>query len=173
MKQNILCFDRDQTLDINPPPDKKVVPLSWVQFFAHKTDGKIDVWATGNRQLQIEAGIPTPYEANRMLIDQGYSVNKSLNFRRDGLDIIEKLYTNIYSDVQFIVVDDENLTTFSNKKHWVWYRPNKFYNNIKSISDNLDIPNPQSNSMIGEPYYDTNKYGTYNNLIDRLRNNLN
>lgn len=173
MTQTVLCFDRDQTIDVNPPPNEEVVPLSWVQYFAHKTNDCIDVWATGNRQLQIEAGIPTPYEAKQMLINKGYNITSSISLRRGGLDTIEILYSNIYSDIQFIVVDDENLNTYSNKELWVWYRPNEFYRDIESISENLDIPDPRSNNMSGESYYDTTKYGTYEDLMDRLKNNLN
>lgn len=171
-RHTIICFDRDQTLDINPPKDKRAVPLSWVQYFAHKTDEDIDVWATGNAQLQIEAGIPTPYEAKKILFDNNYSVNKSLTFRRDGLDIIERLYNELYDNPKFIVVDDENLSNYTNNQDWYWYKPNEFFIDINNVVEEHSIPNPQQNNMTGKPYYETDKYGTYSSLMDRINRNI-
>ncbi|ELY39866.1 adaptin [Natronorubrum tibetense GA33] len=57
----VLAFDRDWTVDVNPPPDRSAVPLDWVTFWAH--DIEHEVWAIGNQQLVYEAGIPGVIEA--------------------------------------------------------------------------------------------------------------
>lgn len=48
--KSVVCFDRDLTIDINPPENKESVPLSLVKYLAHQVS-TVDVWATGNRHL--------------------------------------------------------------------------------------------------------------------------
>lgn len=167
MKYPVLCFDRDQTIDVNPKPDSTPVPLSWVQFYAHKTD--YHVWATGNQQLQIEAGIPTPYEARQILLENNYDVKfvsgGGNKYREDRLSIINILYNKISPDPSFIVVDDANLNGFCNRnRNWEWYEPEEFVNNINSIK----LEKPDSDIVSGEPYYDTNKHGTYKDMLSKI-----
>ncbi|MDN4032221.1 hypothetical protein, partial [Chryseobacterium gambrini] len=50
------CFDRDYTVSVNPHPTRKSVPLWWVTQLAHQRP-RVDVWATGNQMLTIEASI--------------------------------------------------------------------------------------------------------------------
>jgi hypothetical protein len=167
MKYPVLCFDRDQTVDVNPPMDGKSVPLSWIQYYAHKTD--LHVWATGNQQLQIEAAIPTPYEARQLLIDNEFKVEYHSGgghkYRTDRLKIIDLLYNKISEDPKFIVVDDSKLSGFcSRNEGWNWYSPDDF---VKQLND-IDVPEPKSQEVSGEPYYDTEKYDTYNEMLETL-----
>lgn len=171
MQYPVLCFDRDQTIDLNPDPHLEPVPLSWVQFYAHNT--KLHVWATGNQQLQIEAGIPTPYEARQLMIGNGYSVNEvpggGDRYREDRLSIIDTLYNLIGDDPTFIVVDDARLNNFCERNEgWSWYKSEGFVENI----DDIDIPNPDPDSVSGEPYYNTEEHGTYNEILDALEEKL-
>lgn len=171
MKYPVLCFDRDGTVDLNPNPNLEPVPLSWVQYYAHET--KLHVWATGNQQLQIEAGIPTPYEAREMLMKKGYKVGNvpggGDKYRNDRLSIIDTLYNSIDEDPSFIVIDDARLDVFCERNTgWSWYKSDEFVEKI----DNIDIPKPDSSSVSGEPYYDTEKHGTYNELLEHLDKNL-
>lgn len=59
---NVYAFDRDSTVDVNPPDDgSRAVPLEWIRHLAHETDHV--VWATGNQALTDEADIPGDREA--------------------------------------------------------------------------------------------------------------
>lgn len=163
----ILCFDRDQTIDVNPDPELDPVPLSWVQFFAHETD--LHVWATGNQQLQIEAAIPTPYEAREILINKGHEVRfmpgGGNKYREDRLKILDRLYKEMSVDAKFIVVDDAKLSGFCNRNdRWDWYNSEEFVENI----DSTNIPEPQEGLVSGEPYYNTEEHGTYNRILDEI-----
>jgi hypothetical protein len=39
----VLAFDRDETVDVNPHPEKQAVPLSWIQHLNEETHH--EVWA--------------------------------------------------------------------------------------------------------------------------------
>lgn len=168
MNWPVLCFDRDQTLNLNPPQNGKAVPLSWVQYYAHFTN--LDVWATGNQQLQIEAGVPTPYEASQMLKDDGHSVrydpSGSHQARRNGLQIIEKLYSEVYDNPSFLVVDDANLTAFAQDTKWQYYSPAEFVSFIKE--GDSELPDPDTDLVSGETYNNTTEHGTYDSMMNRL-----
>lgn len=56
----VYCFDRDYTIDVNPHPDRRAVPLEWVRRLR---DTGHPVWAHGNQALVDEAGIPGIREA--------------------------------------------------------------------------------------------------------------
>jgi len=45
----VLCFDRDNTIDVNPSPEYEPVPLSWVQYYAHFSPH--DTWKVVNSGL--------------------------------------------------------------------------------------------------------------------------
>ena len=167
MELPILCFNRDRTVDVNPDPELEPVPLSWVQFFAHKTD--LHIWATGNQQLQIEAAIPTPYEAREILIDNGYNIRfmpgGGNQYREDRLRILDRLYEEMNVDAEFIIVDGTRLGGFcSRNDKWDCYNSEEF---VRSI-DSMNIPEPNEELVSGEPYYDTEKYGTYNEMLDNI-----
>lgn len=167
MELPILCFDRDQTVDVNPDPDLEPVPLSWVQFFAHKTD--LHVWATGNQQLQIEAAIPTPYEAREILIDNGHKIRfmpgGGNKYREDRLKILDRLYEEMNIDAEFLVVDDARLSGFCNRNDgWDWCNSEEFVEGIESI----DVPKPDEESVSGDPYYNTEENGTYNKMLKNI-----
>lgn len=168
MQYPVLCFDRDQTIGLNPHPDMDPVPLSWIQFYAHKTP--LHVWATGNQQLQIEAGIPTPYEARELMIENNHSIGEvpggGDRYIEDRLSIIDTLYNLIDDEPTFIVVDDYRLNNFCERNEgWSWYKSERFIKNI----DSIDIPNPDPDIVSGVPYYNTEKYGTYNEVLDTLK----
>ena len=65
----VFAFDRDSTVDVNPPDDgSPAVPLDWVMHLAHHTEH--EVWATGNQQLVAEADIPGDDAAVAAYIDR-------------------------------------------------------------------------------------------------------
>lgn len=145
----VICFDRDLTIDVNPPKFGGAVPLSWVKDLAHSPlYAHIDVWATGNQHLRKEAEIPGIEEARQLFEDmrfedaevvyedEGYHSYKPS--RQDGLRMIYDVYeAAVYESVsdvssytetresmpKFIVVDDADLRGLSNFVH---YFPSKF-----------------------------------------------
>lgn len=131
MVQTVLCFDRDETVDVNPHDDHDAVPLAWVKHFAHE-HSDVDVWATGNQHLRTEAAICGIREARSLweahhersvkpvYESRGYHSYKPS--RRDGLRLIHDLY-DIYTDNDpaFVVVDDADLRDMSEYTHyWPW-----------------------------------------------------
>jgi hypothetical protein len=52
----VLAFDRDETVDVNPPPDREAVPLAWLRSFDERA--AVEVWAIGNQRLRHEASVP-------------------------------------------------------------------------------------------------------------------
>lgn len=169
----VLCFERDNTVDVSPPLEEEPVPLSWVQFFAHETEH--DVWATGNQQLQIEAGIPTPYEAKQKLEENGRQVSKTAagghENRTTRLRLIEDLYVDIYGQkASFIVVDNASLRTFASDTNWTYYAPGEFVKRVQK--EQTPLPDPTGNKMSGEQYMNTNEHGTYKELLQRIEDKL-
>ena len=76
----VFAFDRDRTIDVNPPPGKKdAVPIEWVQTLAQDTDH--EVWAIGNQDLVDEAGIPGDNEARKRFIETFGSPQKHIQKR--------------------------------------------------------------------------------------------
>ena len=66
---NVYAFDRDSTVDVNPPDDgSRAFPLEWLRHLAHETEHV--VWATGNQKLTEEADIPGDEEAAQLYIDR-------------------------------------------------------------------------------------------------------
>lgn len=53
---HVFAFDRDSTVDVNPPAGRDPVPLEWVRYLAHETEH--EVWAHGSYKLTGEADIP-------------------------------------------------------------------------------------------------------------------
>lgn len=101
----VLCFDRDYTVSVNPPPPShgKAVPLAWIKYLAHDNAAQtVDVWATGNQHLRAEAAIPGFHEAidcwerltEQSVFDEydRLHVKSEKPTRRDGLRLIADLY---------------------------------------------------------------------------------
>lgn len=66
---NVYCFDRDSTVDVNPPDSGHAgVPLEWVRYLAHETEHA--VWATGNQKLAAEADLPGDEEVIEQFVDR-------------------------------------------------------------------------------------------------------
>jgi len=59
----VLAFDPDWTVDVNPPPNRRAVPLDWITYWAQQTNH--EDWAIGNQDLVYEAGIPGVVKAIR------------------------------------------------------------------------------------------------------------
>lgn len=172
MKTPVLCFDRDGVIDLSPPEDGDAVPISWIQFYAHYSEHH--VWACGNQQLQIEAGIPTPYEANNILSRNGIDTNLSSagghKNAKDRIMIIDALYHNAYDNASFVVVSRRELPEFSDSINWTVISSNEFVQAVNS--EILDIPEPNEDMVSGEPYYDTNKHGTYRQMLSNIEKSL-
>lgn len=115
----VFAFDRDDTIDLNPPPweDREAVPLEWVAYLAHRT-GHI-VSATGNQLLKQEASIPGTQEIidahpNVDLAQEG--TTESLYFsRQQRIQLLSELYPNAE---QHIVVDDVDLSALDSWTHY-------------------------------------------------------
>lgn len=115
----VVCFDRDETVSVNPAPDREAVPLSWVKELAHGRDD-VDVWATGNQHLRAEAAIYGIDEARDLwesynersvkpeYESRGYHSYKPA--RMEGLRLIEDVY-DAYAESMptMVVVDDVDL----------------------------------------------------------------
>lgn len=160
MESPVILFGRDETIG----QGSQRIPLSYVQYYAHKTEHH--VWAIGNQQLQIEAGVPTPYEAKKILIKNGVSVPFSSGGghvrRKDRLNIINLLYRAIKGSYKIIVIDGINHTSFCSRHNgWSWYHP-------RDVSDIESIPRPDTEAMSGKPYNDTNQFGTYKDMLSTI-----
>lgn len=110
---NVYAFDRDSTVDVNPPDSgHPAVPLSWVRQLAHDTEHV--VWATGNQKLVDEADIPGDEEtAARFqerwgdpgeLIDQRPAPNLEITVTEDPTepdpDLVTAMYRYLEEDIR-------------------------------------------------------------------------
>jgi hypothetical protein len=138
----VFAFDRDWTVDVNPPPNRQAVPISWVRHLAHQTEH--EVFAIGNQTLAEEASIPG-------VVD--------IVGRHDGVDWMEafgdkrpdgryerfperrerlRMLTEIFPDATArIVVDDLDL---SDVDDWTHYHAWDFVPAVES--GNLNVPLP-------------------------------
>lgn len=162
MQQPVLCFDRDKTVDVHPPEHGQAVPLSWIQYYAHRTEH--DVWATGNPRLCHEAGIPSPREARGLLITTGHepvaAYDRMNSGRIDRLRLLNQLYDRSYDqDVQFTVVDDTDVTEYTDGRPWSYLQPQAF---VTAVEDRF-YPKPDPDAVSGDPY-DTAKNGDHYQL---------
>ena len=150
--QVVVCFDRDRTIDVHPPEDNDAVPLAWVQYLAHHDDTKdIDVWATGNKHLRAEAGIPglrnaigiwnTHYESDVYDEFPRPAPETYKPYRRNGLALVRTLYEEAFpdTDITFIVVDDEPLGDLEDDG-WLYYAPWDFVAAIETNDTLVTIP---------------------------------
>lgn len=143
----VLAFGRDQTLDVNPPPDGPGVPLEWVTFWAHDVD--YEVWSIGNQDLVYEAGIPGMVEAVRQYDGDLDKLSEKDGGRYDWWSSRERrleLLADLFPDVsKRIVVDDRDL---SHVEGWEHYTAAEFNEAVKSgtLSRYLHPPSPSSDS---------------------------
>lgn len=131
----VFMFDRDRTVDVNPPRDKDAVPLSWVKHLAHETNNK--VFATGNQHLRKEALIPGMEEAKMIWEDmRGYPVEYDdagyadgfKPSRRNGLRMVKEIHPD---ENEFIVVDDIDLRDMA-EEGIIHYYPWDFYKEVQN-----------------------------------------
>ncbi|AUX09266.1 ARM/HEAT repeat protein [Halalkaliarchaeum desulfuricum] len=136
----VLAFDRDWTVDVNPHPRQKAVPLEWVRYWAHETDH--EVWAIGNQDLVEEADIPGTVESIRRrdghidaLGDQDeYGYYEWWPEREKRLQILAELFPDAEG---YIVVDDLDLTHVDGWKH---YHAWDFLDHIRRGEFEVSVP---------------------------------
>lgn len=163
----VLCFDRDDTLSVNPHPDHRAVPIGWVQFFAHQTD--IPVWASGNQHLRVEAEIPGIREAEMAweeILDNGEYNYENSQFedyikprRRDGLRLVQDVYETAFpdEDFRFVVVDDADVSDLEDEGPWTWYAPWEFVEAVEDGNFALEEPPSDAYRNEGVPFNSTDQ----------------
>lgn len=137
----ILAFDRDETVDVNPPADKVAVPLSWIKHWDSETDH--EVWAIGNQKLKSEAEIPGVREAVLALENEWYREFTET----DDDDSVDgwprrarrvEMLAELFSDAdKYIVVDDKDLSYVDG---WSHYFPWEFVDAVRNGELTLDPP---------------------------------
>jgi len=165
----VLAFDRDWTVDVNPPPNREAVPLEWVTYWAQQTDHK--VWAIGNQDLVYEAGIPGIVEAVRQ-----YHGNLDVLGEQDGNDRYEswpsrerrlELLAELFPDATgYIVVDDIDL---SHVDGWDHYTAWEFLEAIETHPLNSHLYPPPA-----DPGYEwsSGKTSSHSDHVDAIRQQL-
>lgn len=126
----VFAFDRDQTVSVNPPADRRAVPLEWVRGLGQSSS--YAVYATGYQKLTDEAEIPGIEElveahptAEITPIDGEAQVNGYHPTRRERLDIL----ADLYPDAGRVVVDDVDLTDVAG---WTHYFPWDFVDAVET-----------------------------------------
>lgn len=126
----VFAFDRDHTVDVNPPGrGRDAVPLSWVRHLAHRTHHV--VFATGNQRLKDEAEIPGTAEIVRAHPSLSASEAGNVHFnnrlsRRERVRSLGHLYP---AARRRIVVDDVDLADMDD---WTHYFPWDFYDAVRA-----------------------------------------
>jgi hypothetical protein len=162
-----LCFDRDRTVSVNPHPEKRAVPIGWLQHWCHVEE--IPVWATGNQHLRTEAKIPGINDAEHAwksyLTGDEYEYENS-QFedyikprRRDGLRLIHDLYQETFpnEDFRFVVVDDVDVSDLSDEGPWTHYFPWGFVEAVESGEFHLEEPPSDAYRNEGVPFNSTDQ----------------
>ncbi len=185
----VFCFDRDYTISVNPHPEHQAVPLSWVKYLAHKSCN-VDVWATGNQLLCEEAAVVGISEAITCWreLTLPIDINRYHEYvppqarkpsRREGLRLIREIYSEAYdinvSEIQFVVVDDVDLTDLE-PEGWIHYYPWKFVEavengrapvqNLNSVENMSDIPLTESQCPESFPPVDYDQPKPFRFLFD-------
>ncbi|KOX91627.1 adaptin protein [Haloarcula rubripromontorii] len=162
----VLCFDRDHTVSVNGHPEKRAVPIGWIQYWAHVLE--IPVWASGNQHLRVEAEIPGISEGEHLwesYIDgdeYNYENSQFKDFhkprRRDGLRLIQDLYQETFpdEDFRFIVVDDADVSDLEDEGPWCHYFPWDFVEAVESGDFALEEPPSDAYRNDGVPFNSTN-----------------
>ena len=131
----VFAFDRDETVDTNPPKNRPAVPLTWVRHLAHETDH--EVWAIGNQMLRGEADIPGVSEAYaRLPSDDHHFGDPSVGIPREKR--VQMLSVIFPEAEQYIVIDDVNLKHLDG---WTHYFPWDFVEAVET--GELLIPLPE------------------------------
>jgi hypothetical protein len=163
----VLCFDRDHTVSVNGHPEKRAVPIGWIQYWAHVLE--IPVWASGNQHLRVEAEIPGISEGEHLwesYIDgdeYNYENSQFKDFhkprRRDGLRLIQDLYQETFpdEDFRFIVVDDADVSDLEDEGPWTHYFPWDFVKTVESGNFALEEPPSDAYRNEGVPFNSTNQ----------------
>ncbi|MFW6017468.1 MAG: adaptin protein [Halapricum sp.] len=137
----VLAFDRDQTVDVNPPAEKDAVPLSWIKHWAEEADH--EVWAIGNQKLKSEAGIPGVREAVMRLENEWHrEFSEAENDKHvDGwprrarrVEMLAELFPDADG---YLVIDDKDL---SYVEGWTHYFPWEFVDAVRGGELALDPP---------------------------------
>jgi hypothetical protein len=117
----VLAFDRDWTVDLNPPPQRKAVPIEWVEYWAHES--LHEVWAIGNQDLVEEAEISGTIESVRRRDGDIEALGDKDEFgyyewwpdRDERLHILAELFPDAE---EYIVVDDLDLSYVDGWRHY-------------------------------------------------------
>jgi hypothetical protein len=138
----VLAFDRDWTVDVNPAPGKRAVPLHWVRHWARETHH--ETWAIGNQRLVDEADIPGVVEAIRRR-DGNIEVlgEKNERGRYEYWPTREKrlhILADLFPDAEmYIVVDDLDL---GHVDGWDHFHAWDFVRQVEQGAISLSTPNP-------------------------------
>ena len=138
----VFAFDRDWTVDVNPPPgDRAAVPLEWVRHLAHETEH--EVWAIGNQDLKAEADIPGIVELAERYYDEGIERLGAQNdvgryefwpLRRERLRMLAEVFPGA---TEYIVVDDLDL---SDVEGWSHYHAWEFVPAVERGEIRIELP---------------------------------
>jgi len=163
----VLCFDRDDTVSVNPHHDERAVPIGWIQYWAHVEE--IPVWCTGNQHLRVETETPGIREAEYLweehIEGEEYEYENS-QFedywkprRRDGLRLVRDLYETAYpdEDFQFVVVDNADVSDLEDEGPWTHYYPWDFVEAVESGDFALEEPPSDAYRNEGVPFNSTNQ----------------
>lgn len=146
----VFAFDRDETVDVNPHPEKAAVPLAWLRYLNEETDH--EVWATGNQKLKSEADIPGIREAVLRLENEWHREFRETETDEnvDGWPRRARRVTMI-SDLfpeasGYIVIDDKDLSYIDG---WDHYFPWEFVEAVREgrLDIDVDLPAAVGNSV--------------------------
>ena len=135
-----------------------------MKHFAHERPD-VDVWATGNQRLRVEAAIPGVEAAKKMRADlrtpdadstivdpvtnQDVSQLETSPSRRNRLRMVKALYTGHTNAVEhFVVVDDVDLTDLE-PEGWTHYHPWEFV--PAAAADETPVAAPDSTRFTDTP----------------------
>ena len=136
----VLAFDRDWTVDVNPHPRRKAVPLEWVRYWAHEAG--YEVWAIGNQDLVEEADIPGTVESIRQRDGHVDALGEQDEYgyyewwpeREKRLRILGELFPSAKG---YIAVDDLDL---GHVDGWEHYHAWDFVEHIRQGELGLSVP---------------------------------
>lgn len=127
----LFAFDRDHTVDVNPPAgDRAAVPLAWIRHLAHETDHV--VFATGNQTLKTEAEIPGTaeivHEHPELTVEAANQRSGLFGGRLSRRERVTRLGELYPTAPERIVVDDVDL---SRLEGWTHYFPWDFHDAVR------------------------------------------
>lgn len=136
----VFAFDRDHTVDVSPHPERRTVPLAWVEHLARGTDH--EVWAVGNQRLADEAGIPGIQELIRRRDGEWYEkigeradeYHEEWPTRRERVRMLADLFPQAEA---YVVVDDADLSDLAG---WTHYFAWDFLDAVEAGRIDVDLP---------------------------------